>query len=380
MRISQLFCALAAPAFAALLADCSGGGSQLAPAGSPSDSAMQSVARLRTPGIDLRGDLGNRLPQLTEGRFIGTVAPSPSYLYASDYGSGNVDLFPEDGPFGTPSVCSGCGGFGLAVSTGSSPLLAMGTTTGTVKIFKLYGSGTPASPSYHNTLTLTGGDALGICFDGSGGVYADDYPGNKIDHWTSALAGTGHTVIPAYGDVNEVFYIACDSESASSTKLYAYGLNTNDSSNPANVDLVHQPGGLETTETLVGTLSSTTGYPGGVAINDQDDLIVNDQYTQTLYNMGTTEPWAGVATNGCTWGSTAPSLASVVWDDRNPAKPAEVWSGGLTPGDKAFAESFAAPIPSSGPCTTPGESGGPTTPQPNEVEYLGLAVYPNLGD
>jgi hypothetical protein len=70
-----------------------------------------------------------------------------------------------------------------------------------------------------------------------------------------------------------------------------------------------------------------------------------------------------------------------VWDDRNPAKPAEVWSGGLKAlSNKAFAESFATPIPPSGPCTTPGESGGPTIPQPGEMDYLGVAVYPNLGD
>jgi hypothetical protein len=282
MRISQLVCALAATAFAALLTGCSGSGSQLAPAGSPSDGTMQSL------------DLGARLPQLTENRFIGTVAPCTACLYASDEATGDVDLFPEDGPFGSSAICSGCGGYGLAVSTGSSPLLAMGTKTGKVTIFKLYGLGSPASPYYHNTLTLTGGSALGICFDGSGGVYADNFGSSNIDHWTSALAGTGHTVIPAHGDVNNVYYLACDTESSTVTKLYAYGYNSNTTSEPVNVDLVAQPGGLETPESLVGSFNSGTGFPGGLAINDQDDLIVNNEYNQTLYNMGTTEPWAGI--------------------------------------------------------------------------------------
>jgi hypothetical protein len=349
-------------AFGALLAGCSGGASQLAPAGSQGGSTTQSVVRVHTPTINLRGDLGNRIPHLTENRFAGTVAPSRAFLYASDNSTGDVDIFPEDNPFNPIATCGGCGGWGLAVSPAPQRLLAMGTLSGTVAIYKL----NPGNPVFVRTLALTGGgDAFGICFDDQGGIYADNFPTNTIDHWTSASLGTGHTAFLAIGDVNDIFYLACDKESPTVTKLYAYGINTGN--DDVNVDWV-APGGAETPETLVGSAADIN--PGGLAIAANDDMVVNER-SGKLYDMGTTEPWAGHATNGCTWGGG--DTRSIVWDNTD----AEVWGGDIV-GTTTFAESIAAPIPPSGPCAT-GESGGPTKPIAGE-KYYGVAVYPNKGD
>jgi hypothetical protein len=358
MHISKSYIALATTtAFAALLAGCSGG------------STSQSVVRLLTPTIDLRSDLGNRIPHPTENRFIGIDVNGPVYLYGSDNVTGNVDIFPEDNPSAPFSTCAGCGGWGLAISHGAGPLLAAGTLAGTVGIYTL---GDPANPILAQTLVLTGGGhAFGICFDDHGGIYADNYPTNIIDHWTSALTGGVHTAIPAHYDVYYVFYLACDKESPTATKLYAYGINP--TTGAVNVDLVATPGGLETPETLVGNASSGTGYPGGLAIAANDDMVVNNDRLHKLYDMGTTEPWWGTATFGCTWGPPPHKIASIVWDNTD----AEVWAGSIVAG-ATFAESISAPIPTGGPCAR-GESGGPTDRIAGE-KYYGVAVYPNKGD
>jgi hypothetical protein len=381
MQIHKSSVALVATtAFATLLAGCSGGGSQPAPVVSHGAGTTQSVARLRTPAIDLRGDLGNRIPRLSENRFVGTVAPGGPYLYASDNLVGELDEYTEDNPGSPIATCAGCAGWGLAVRPGLNPRLAVGKSGGTVEIYTNLASGNPAHTS---TLKLSGGgEAFGICFDSAGGLWADNFSTATLDHFSAAkvnaAAGTFNpfpTWIAA-GDVDVVFYLACDNgPGLGDNKLYAYGYNS--SNGNVNVDQVGS-GGAEAVETLVGNVISGTAYPGGLAIAPNDRMVVNSQ-VGTLYNMGVVEPWAGAVNpaTSCTWGLNPNDVASIVWDNQIPNK--EVWGVDILSGSSTSdAESFKYPLGAGGACA-PGESGGPSTPLQG-LEYLGVAVYPNAGN
>jgi hypothetical protein len=346
-------------AFAALLAGCAGG-SQLAPAGSQDNGATQSVVRL-----------GNRIPHVSEKLFAGSVAPAPPYLYASDFATGDLDVSIEDNPV-VFSVCAGCAGWGLAVRPGPHPLLAAGTLHGTVNIL------TPtATPTILETLKLSAGGApLGLCFDFTGGLWATNATGTKLDYFNAALVngtlgGTPTRTITAQRDITYLFYIACDADSSTENTLYAYGITRNNVD--VVVDQVNTTTGNEVREVFVGT--TATHFPAGLAISVTDDLVVNDQ-NQTLWDMGRVEPWHGTVANGCTWGPTPSTIWSIAWDNLD----AEVWGGDDYAGPPAgeIEESFAAPIPHRGPCRV-GESGGPSGSVGSSMLF-GTAVYPNRGN
>jgi len=374
MHISKSYAALAATAFAAILAGCSGG-SQVAPSVGQG-GGVQSVVKGHSPTIDIMGHLGNRLPVLSENKFSGPgIDATKPVIFMSGNLTGNVYVFNEDKPTNPTKTCSGCGGWGLAVKPGLKPLLASGNTSGGVNIYTL-----PSLTSVQ-TLALTGGgNAYGLCFDSKGGLWADNWPTGTIDHWTApqTVGGGTHSSINVSGDATVVYYIACDTNDGKvkENTLYAYGYNPNNSQLPVNVDAVNTTTGAETAEFNAGSLAAGTGFPGGIAISAKDDLAVNDQYG-TLYEAGTKEPWKGSGSVGCTWGFNPNDWTTIAYDNTQK----EIWGGDINFGSSTLMEiavsAAASPI-KSGSCAT-GESGGPSTAISND-EPLGIAVYPNLGN
>jgi len=371
MQISKSYVALAATAFAAILAGCSGGGSQVAP--SAGNGVTQSVVRGHAPTIDVMGHPGNRTPIQSELKFsgVGMDGAAPK-LFLSNNTTGAIDLYPEDNPTNPTASCAGCGGWGLAVRPGAGSVLAAGTSSGTVNIFAL-----PAL-TLSATVSLTGGgSAYGLCFDFAGGLWADNWPTGTLNYWKKADLVTGHApdkTINAAGDANIVYYLACDAESKKENTLYAYGYNS--SSDAVNVDGVNKISGAETADFTAGNLGSGTGFPGGLAISAKDDLVVNNQYG-TLYEAGVKEPWKGNGSKGCTWGFNPNDITNVAYDNLQK----EVWGSNINFGGTTlmtYGESIKASPVATGTCAT-GESGGPSTGIAND-EYLGVAVFPNLGN
>jgi hypothetical protein len=385
MRISKPFVALAATALVAFLAGCAGS-SQFAPTGG---TTTQSVNHAQPVGSLVRQDAkatlfgapAIRTTRLSENSFhsFGTEPDKTvAVLFASDNSTGNVDEFKEDKPTNPIATCAGCGGWGLAVSPSApvgSQLLAVGKSGGTVSIYKTL-TGTPV---FVASLTLSGGgsgdNAYGICFDDSGGLWADNWPSNGIDYFTAAQVngGGGAATATIFGSSNLAeYYLACDWDTPKKGEniLLSYGY---DSSSNVNVDTVNTSTGAETLVANVGNLGSGTGFPGGIAVDKKDDLLANDQYG-TLYEYAGADKWK--LKGSCTWGFNPNDWTSIVFDDTQK----ESWAGDLQFSSAGeFAISTKLPLAKSGACK-PGESGGPSTKQSGETAgYLGIAVYPNNG-
>jgi hypothetical protein len=327
-----------------------------------------------------------------------TKCKKNAYIYTSETVTGDLDVFCEDGTKGTQnglvSQTSGLAGWGLAVSPnlpvpptpcgppGLQELLAVGTNSGTINIYcKLSGGGyTQLNTS---PLALSQGDAYGICFDQTGGIYATEFPYNTIAHFTNAQLVTGGaptTILTT--NVNVVqYYVACDYDKLilkgkpkGENYLMAYGFDASGNVNVTNVNTVT---GAETVEQTIGNINSGTGFPGGLALDRRDDLAVNNQYG-TLYYFNP-ELWNGKPLGACTWGFNPNDYTNIVFDDRQD----EIWaantnftaSGLLT----TYGQSNAFSFKGSGPCS-PGSSGYQTShPLAGESQYLGIAVWPNRG-
>jgi hypothetical protein len=334
-------------------------------------------------------------------RNAATKCKKNAYIYTSETVTADLDVFCEDTakkgtPNGLISQTPGLAGWGLAVSPDKLPvptttcglpafqeLLAVGTNSGTINIYcKLSGGGyTQLNPST-SPLTLTQGDAYGICFDQTGGIYATEFPYNTIAHFTNAQLATGGTPTILTTNVNVAqYYVACDYDKLmlkgkpkGENYLMAYGFDANGNVNVTNVNTST---GAETVEQTIGNVNSGTGFPGGLALDRRDDLVVNNQYG-TLYYFNP-ELWNSKPLGTCTWGYNPNDYTNIVFDDRQD----EIWaadtnfsaSGLFT----TYGQSNAFPFKGSGACS-PGSSGYQTShPLAGESQYLGIAVWPNRG-
>lgn len=126
----------------------------------------------------------------------------------------------------------------------------------------------------------------------------------------------------------------------------------------------------------LGSYSTGTGFPGGLALKSDDTLIATSQ-DGTLYDLGNKTPWNAPPKAACTWSFLHPDLyTSIVFDDGQ----AEIWaSDTLFPTNGTYGRSLAYPLPATGSCAFPDESGSTTPMIGGETQYLGVAVYPNNG-
>jgi hypothetical protein len=399
MQVSKLIATLAAAAFAALLAGC-GGASQLATAVSISGGAAQSLSPKHSNGLHtptvvplLAGEARTE----PSGSFVMSANPPPNakctsaFLFANDNTTGNVDMFCEDGTHKhVLGKCIGCGGWGLAVSPVILPgelteNLAIGKSGGTITVWRSL-----PTPVLVSTLTLggasAGANALGICFDGTGGLYATNYPTNEIDYFAIGKVlgpGGGPTRKLFTTTITQGFWLACDFDTLVVQKqppppsfedfVMLSGL---DSSLNALVASVNLFSGADTTVQTLGNWTAGTGFPGGLTINKNDVLVADNQFGKLL-DLGTVEPWNLPASSVCTWGYFPHQYYPIVFDDTQ----LEIWAGDLNHTGSAFTQAISNtwPFPNNSPCPVPGESGPRTPPIPGEKNYLGVAVYPNNG-
>jgi len=381
MQVSKSFVALATTALVAFLAGCSGS-SQFAPA--QSGSATQSVNRApagpmrSTTYPTLNGQPAVTLNRLSDLRFMPTGAGPDKggktvYLYLNDDTTGNVDVFNEDTD-ALVAQCPACGGWGLAVSPenldGTGELLAVGKSgaPGTVEIYDALSTGTPVHIA---TLNSSVGDAYGICFDNTGGVYGTNFVSGTIDHWTAAqVLGTGGAGTQTSTIMTDTRYVACDHDKLKSGENYLMASGNSGAGN-------HTVEEVLPVDVVVQANINYNGahFPGGLAIDKKDDLVVNDQYG-AMFDLGNKEPWKAKIKSYCTWGFNPNDYTSIVFDDTQK----EIWASDIQFSSLSgtVGKSNKYPLVNKKACPT-GESKGPTAPQANESQYLGVAVWPNTG-
>jgi hypothetical protein len=366
---------LALTVFAALLAACSGQ-SQGSPAGVPAREPQAGIeaTNLRAPSQGFQ-KTGNQC-----------ISSQGAYLFANDYKTGNVDEYCEDGAFAKPhhntlfAFCAGCGGWGLAVSPTAAQTLAIGTNLGTVTLWNVAANGTVA-PQNSPPLTLDGGTGTnfpsGICFDGTGGLYATNYNTNIIDYFSAATLGTGGGPTGSWTTttVTIPYFLACDFDGPTGENylMVSGELLKNSVFNFVLTQVVNglpPVGNHAIADVVVHNFGpSPNALAGGLTLDKQDNLIVADE-NGTLYKMGTSEPWANILAK-CT---DLAFISGISFDETQD----EVWSSNdvAAPATKVISNQF--PFPRVGKCK-PGTSRGPAVPSMGEKEYIGIAVWPNTG-
>jgi hypothetical protein len=381
-----------AGALSALLAACSGGSSNLSPAISKSSQGGQAVNRAAVGGLSSRtigpfasAPLNEQFARTLQVNMpagvpvIGNAATCTAYLYASDYTTGNLDEFCEDQPNARVVTIPRGAGWGLAVEPGKAQL-AVGKTGGTISIYNTLPK-IAGGRSAVLTLSTPNTNAYGLCWDNSGGLYATNWPQANIDYFDAARVAAGgsatSTLTPK--TVTEPYYLACDFDKAESGNkgylmLGGFALGTPNRDN--DVSRFELPSGPDKVVQQLGSYSTGTGFPGGLALKSDDTLIANSQ-DGTVYDLGNKAPWSAPPKAACTWSFLHPDLfTSIVFDGAQK----EIWaSDTLFPVNGTYALTIAYPLPTTGGCFSSGESGGPTPMISGETQYLGVAVYPNNG-
>jgi hypothetical protein len=415
--VSKFTAAIATAAFVALLAGHSDGSSFVTPR-LQSGYAAQSMIYAPAVGTQM---LLPRPPMSPFGRPVAAKSASPrpdkvkpcklengnyTYVFTSDDMTGNVYEYCEDvppPPFNTPWCTNpGIGGGGLAVSLGPIPLggsqaLAVSTKNGTITIYHVNPSAFPPPGCANNIVALgppgklilgppnANTIALGMCFDDLGGLYATKYnvggpATNEIDYFTAGeVAGAGGGPTPSYlaftyNPANKPFlgyYLACDYDPAGDNYVMVDGTDANN-----NVDVAQfTPVNLSPNTTVSWNLGPFgPNFPGGMALNTIDYLLVSDTTAGTLLSFDPLEPWNDAPGVCIVQGFPANEYFPIAFDrDQN-----EVWVGNYFPGS---GQTNALPVRwkfrNNVPCP-PGPSAGPTQNIPAE-QFIGIAVWQNAG-
>jgi hypothetical protein len=289
---------------AMLLAACSPSAT-LAPPALPQSSAARTASLLRAPAgrpplfanPAAAAAAASRLPRLEPPAPAFVALPrshrsaSFSWIFASDVDTGNVDVYDESD--GTQlSQCANCAGFGLAVDRKNDDL-AMGTNKGTVTVWHVAVSGMTEYAKLTLSGQAAGAIASSVAFDNVGNLYAVDWPSNEIDVFAAKDIKTGKDVAPkrtiAPPDFADVYFLATDGPA-----LYACGYNN------AMQDIVASVDGKNGQDEVLQTVTNSTGgFPGGIALDAEHNLIVNNQYgTITTY----APPYTGAAVSTFSYG------------------------------------------------------------------------------
>ena len=336
--------------------------------------------------------------------------PVPNaYLFANESISARVYEYCEDIPPSpnTPMRSFGPGGFGLTISPvaipaggGANELLAVGEypavsgNPGAISIYRVLGSGlTPLVPPA-SKLVLTNANTypIGLCFDGTGGLYATEYPTNQIDYWTNAqVVGVGVAPPPVVAALTTTggpnpapfygTYLVCDFDQLSIPP------GPPPVENIVMVDGTDSGGGVDVGKFVAGPAPTVNvsyaagpgGFPGGLTLNKHDYLVFNDPNPagpNSLITLFPPDVWntAGMICNYGTPGSTY--YLPIVFDDTQ----REIWGGNTIKAGSAFStDAVSNYFPFGGVCQ-PGESGGPTKVIQNPAQFIGIAVWRNTGE
>lgn len=366
MTISNSTRALAATAFIALLAGCSGG-SQLSPTGTPGQAASSAHRSTKSGHVaqlfaskqanELVAQRGRPVMNLSNRGFSPLKKSKGSMVFASDNITGNVDVY--DGSTGAMiSQCAGCGGWGVATAR-KGDKLAIGTFDNTVTTWTISGS----SITQTGTCTLSGGGegADGVAWASNGGLYADNFPTNGVDEFSKAsvAAGCGAPTKTVYTTNLEVVYYLATAKKTLLGEGYTSDLD---------VDLVsiNAKTGSDTILQNNGNLSEGTGFPGGIDASSNQTVAVNNQYGSiTTYSGG----GSGSETGSCSWGFDPNDYTGIAFN----AAQNGIWGANINFGGSplvTYGEEDA--LPTSGACSVQLD----TSPTQANEEYLGIAVAP----
>jgi hypothetical protein len=300
----------------------------------------------------------DRLPAPPGTETFVRVARAPaqsaaSYMIASDIETSSVDVYDETSG-SLLYQCAGCGGWGLAVNRGTGDV-AIGTNKGTVTVWHVSASALTLYAKMTLSQGVNGARATGVAYDSGGNLYAVDWPSNAIDVFPKNEIKLGKglpkrtIVAPAFADV---YYLATDGDT-----LLADGYD------PAMNDIVATVDTKTGNDALLQTISNSHGgFPGGLAIDAHDTLIVNNQYgTITTY----ASPWTGAATSTLSYGFPSFDYIPISLDRAQTT----LWAGNLFYEKGQLYTDVQA---NSYPLSTLGTSTAPMF----QEEYLGLALDP----
>jgi hypothetical protein len=268
----------------------------------------------------------------------------------------NVDVYSESGEF--ISECEGCGGWGLAAYAKNSEL-AIGAYGGLVTVWTV---GSPMVPIA--TLGLSrrahGAEALGLAFDAEGNLFASNYPANTIDEFSAATIKAGGGEPDSTFRVRgfaEVYYLA-----TAGTHLLLDGWDPSYNFIVADVGIRGSKSRTTILQTL-GSRSAGTGFPGGLALDEDNTLLVDNQYAGTIETFA--EPWTGCATSMLAWGYDPDDYTGIALD----LKSHVVWAANIhTVGSVATSYGVANSYPL-------GSIGNATAPAVAD-QYVGIIVSP----
>jgi len=279
MRIPTPIQALSAAAALALLAGCSSG-SAIAPRPSTPQGhgkVSQMMARpMVAPG------LAGRL-QLSFIRPIGSRGVQPDFTasapctYLSDNFSAAVNVYNNNQTLAGTTV-PGLYGYGWgAYATGSKVFLGHNDGTGSIDTF------TPCTG--HMTGTLTGANTAGSGLNpysiagfknslGHPQGYSSNWPSNTLQYWAT---GTGTATLKTEPNMALVYFIDVDGQG----RLYAVGFDSTES----NMIMDRCNKTITSCTTLVSIpFTGSTGFPGGVQVDVNNEVYLNDQYG-TIYSF-----------------------------------------------------------------------------------------------
>jgi hypothetical protein len=312
----------------------------------------EANARLAAQGTLRRVGAGHFAPFARAGK-------PPGFVFLSDTLTGNVDTYNET-TGALITTCAGCGGWGLAISgTGN---LAMGAYGGVVTLWHVAQTGI----TQYGTCTLSGAaddtNAVGITWDGKGGIYAGNWPSNTIDYFSAAtIAGgcTAPTLSLETTNLEVVFYLAIARKG-----LLADGYTF---SGDADLMAINEKTGADTELQTIGNLSAGTGYPGGVAADAAQNVYVVNQYG-TVTSFATSG--RGAENGSCLlpsvdYDETALALGTT---EKNFFAATANFTGSVT---ETFGLAEALPLGSGAVCTLQYQ----TSPEQASEQYIGAAVW-----
>jgi hypothetical protein len=220
--------------------------------------------------------------------------PSTNWLIGSSEYGGTVDLI-DGNDNALLATCSGCGGWGVAVNKTDGDLAVI-TQNNTISVYHKL----KAPPYFIQYATLTpqsnaGWYSAAIAYDANGGVWTGNLASNQLEYFSAAtIAGGGglpnETIeVP---DLAQTYYMATDGNN-----LIADGFESAPSPGNFNTVLVRQVHG-HIGDVMLQSQSSTTGFPGGLTIDKQHNLTINNQ----LGSISTyAKPWTGSPTSTLNW-------------------------------------------------------------------------------
>ena len=216
-----------------------------------------------------------------------------NFIFASDNEYGNLDVFSGAPNPSTIASISGWGGWGLA-SSGHKDFATFSSncncgiqygyiteTSGVVSVFET--NELVPSGAYY------GDPTLGIAIDKKGDVYAGNWPTNCIDLWkaSSIARYRGYGIFPdatfCSSQLSEIYYLGAGKDA-----IYATGwVNCGSSCFHEGLDAIRLDlSGEQLTQSNI-VNASGCGFPGGVAVTDENEVYVDNQCgTITGYKKG----------------------------------------------------------------------------------------------